>query len=74
MTNDILWWWGDKYGFDKQIENIENELKILNSHKKREVKREFKMLPTYKETYLNLYQSYYPVEWLEEGITEEVLD
>ena len=64
----------NKHGFGKQIENIENELKILNSHKKREVKREFKMLPTYKETYLNLYQSYYPVEWLEEGITEEVLD
>ena len=39
-----------------------------------EVKREFEMLPTYKETYLNLYQSYYPIEWLEEGITEEVLD
>ena len=64
----------NKHGFGKQIENIENELKILNSHKKREVKREFKMLPTYKETYLNLYQSYYPIEWLEEGITEEVLD
>ena len=64
----------NKRGFGKQIENIENELKILNSHKKREVKREFKMLPTYKETYLNLYQSYYPIEWLEEGITEEVLD
>ena len=59
----------NKHGFGKQIENIENELKILNSHKKREVKREFKMLPTYKETYLNLYQSYYPIEWLEEGIT-----
>ena len=64
----------NKRGFGKQIENIENELKILNSHKKKEVKREFKMLPTYKETYLNLYQSYYPIEWLEEGITEEVLD
>ena len=64
----------NKHGFGKQIEDIENELKILNSHKKKEVKREFKMLPTYKETYLNLYQSYYPIEWLEEGITEEVLD
>ena len=52
----------NKHGFGKQIENIENELKILNSHKKKEVKREFKMLPTYKETYLNLYQSYYPIE------------
>lgn len=64
----------NKHGFGKQIENIENELKILNSHKKKELKREFKMLPTYKETYLNLYQSYYPIEWLEEGITEEVMD
>ena len=49
-----------KHGFGKQTEYLENELKILNSHKKREVKREFKMLPTYKETYLNLYQNYYP--------------
>jgi hypothetical protein len=63
-----------KHGFGKQNENLEEEFKILNSHKKRCVKREFKMLPTYKETYLNLYQPYYPVEWLEEGITEEVMD
>ena len=61
-------------GFGNQTENLEEEIKILNSHKKREVKREFKMLPTYKETYLNLYQSYYPIEWLEEGISEEVMD
>ena len=63
-----------KHGFGKQNENLEEEFKILNSHKKRCVKREFKMLPTYKETYLNLYQPYYPMEWLEEGITEEVMD
>jgi hypothetical protein len=63
-----------KHGFGKQNENLEEEFKILNSHKKRCVKREFKMLPTYKETYLNLYQPYYPIEWLEEGITEEVMD
>ena len=63
-----------KHGFGKQNENLEQEFKILNSHKKRCVKREFKMLPTYKETYLNLYQPYYPMEWLEEGITEEVMD
>ena len=48
------------HGFGKQNENLEEEFKILNSHKKRCVKREFKMLPTYKETYLNLYQNYYP--------------
>lgn len=63
-----------KHGFGKQNENLEEEFKILNSHKKRRVKREFKMLPTYKETYLNLYQPYYPIEWLEEGITEEVMN
>ena len=41
----------NKHGFGKQIENIENELKILNSNKKKEVKREFKMLPTDKKTH-----------------------
>ena len=61
-------------GFGRQEESLEEEIKIMNSHKKRETKREFKMLPTYKETYLNLYQDYYPSEWIEEGITEEVLD
>lgn len=64
----------NKHGFGKQTENLEEEFKILNSHKKREIRKEFKMLPAYKETYLNLYQSYYPSEWLEEGITEDAMD
>lgn len=63
-----------KRGFGKQNENLEQEINIMNSHKKRETKREFKMLPTYKETYLNLYQNFYPIEWLSEGINEEVMD
>lgn len=50
----------NKHGFGKQSEDLEKEFRVLNLHKKREVKKEFKMLPNYKETYLNLYQSYYP--------------
>lgn len=55
-------------------EKEDTDLIFLNLHKKNKIKKEIKRLPSYSETVLKLFDNYYPRQWYEEGISEDVAE
>jgi len=62
-----------KVGVHKQNHEIKNELDFLNKHLYISKSNKIK-LPVYNDNVLNIFDKYYPNTWLNEGITEEVLN